>query len=90
MVAVVAMVGHAQNNHTGDQTMSDPLSPAAVEAVLDAAIDAWRTRDDGPSIGAATLRAFADQAVPECECPVTSDIRAKLLACADQLAANHR
>ena len=65
--------------------MSRPLSPAAVEAVLDAAIDAWRTKDDGPSIGAAVLRAFADQAVPECECPVTRDIRAKLFACADEL-----
>lgn len=65
--------------------MSRPLSPAAVEAVLDAAIDAWRFRDDGPSIGAAVLRAFADQAVPECECPVTSEIRAKLFACAAEL-----
>lgn len=68
--------------------MSDPLSPAAVEAVLDAAIDAWRFKDDGPSIGAAVLRAFADQAVPECECPVTQGIRAQLLACAAEMEAN--
>jgi hypothetical protein len=36
------------------------LSPAA-QAVLDAAHEAWITKDDAPSIAAAALRAAADQ-----------------------------
>jgi hypothetical protein len=39
------------------------LSPAA-QAVLDAAHEAWITKDDAPSIAAAALRAAADQVVP--------------------------
>ena len=41
-----------------------PLSPAA-QAVLDAAREAWITKDDSRSIAAAALRAAADQVVPE-------------------------
>jgi hypothetical protein len=40
------------------------LSPAA-QAVLDAAHEAWITKDDAPSIAAAALRAAADQVVPD-------------------------
>jgi hypothetical protein len=42
------------------------LSPAA-QAVLDAAHEAWITKDDAPSIAAAALRAAADQVVPEAD-----------------------
>ena len=44
-----------------------PLSPAA-QAVLDAAHEAWITKDDSRSIAAA-LRAAADQVVPELDEP---------------------
>ena len=44
------------------------LSPAA-QAVLDAAMEAWYTKDDAPSIAAAALRAAADQVAPYMEEP---------------------
>jgi hypothetical protein len=44
------------------------LSPAA-QAVLDAAREAWITKDDSRSIAAAALRAAADQVVPELDEP---------------------
>ena len=52
----------------GGEVMSDtnhpPLSPEA-QAVLDAAHEAWVTKDDPGSIAAAALCAAADQIVPE-------------------------
>jgi len=47
------------------------LSPAA-QAVLDAAMEAWYTKDDAPSIAAAALRAAADQVVPDGPKPNTN------------------
>jgi hypothetical protein len=70
------------------------LSPQA-QAVLDAAYEAWITRDDSRSIAAAALRAAADQVVPNASprdraswSPFASQIRAELLAIATELEAD--
>jgi len=69
------------------------LSPQA-QAVLDAAYEAWITRDDSRSIAAAALRAAADQVVPLPRLPYDSccdvhaaAIRADFLAIAAELEA---
>ena len=75
------------------------LSPAA-QAVLDAAHEAWVTRDDPQGIAAAVLRAAADQVVPDepdyMRAAVASQdwwdkhdlIRSKLLTLATELEAH--
>lgn len=68
------------------------LSPAA-KAVLDAAYEAWVTRDDPQSIAAAALRAVADRVVPEQKpwhrksdaFAAKHQVRCKLLAIATEL-----
>jgi len=71
--------------------MTEPLSPAA-QAVLDAAMEAWYTKDDAPSIAAAALRAVADQVVPiehelinDCWYEKSDLIRKELLTIAAEL-----
>jgi len=68
--------------------MATPLSPAAA-AVLDAT---WREMDYAPRCelqwaAAATLRAAADQVVPANGSRKNNEIRAELLAIADELEA---
>ena len=65
-------------------TNRTPLSPAA-QAVLDAAHEAWVTRDDPKSIAAAALRAAADQTFPDDRDTETELIRSDLLAIATEL-----
>ena len=71
--------------------MTEPLSPAA-QAVLDAAMEAWYTKDDAPSIAAAALRAAANQVVPiehelinDCWYEKSDLIRKELLTIAAEL-----
>jgi uncharacterized protein YfiM (DUF2279 family) len=60
------------------------LSPAA-QAVLDAAHEAWITKDDAPSIAAAALRAAVEQTFPDERDTETELIRSDLLAIAAEL-----
>jgi hypothetical protein len=60
------------------------LSPAA-QAVLDAAHEAWITKDDAPSIAAAALRAAVEQTFPDERDTETELIRSDQLAIANEL-----